>query len=674
MNPMDIMTGLNGVRDSFVVEAEAFRQGKRRVRRLPKRKLWLIAAVVALALLLVGCAVVYVLRLQDLKVGEYRYTAPTVYDENGEAVPGPTHPLQTVLSTQGANQQALMEWREYCQEYEQDNPADESEEAEIPEQYRWWPYGCYSWDMVQKLESIAAKYDLKLLSSKVDCEFYESNVLFGALGVEKVFDGSCEYGNASFYPEGLFDLSLSFTLNDAQWPYTNYADYHYSEKAYFEPDVVVMSDFDNAVQWDYTREDGRNVLLAMNHEKAFVFADSADAFITVSLASFKWNGAEKMEMPRAVLEEIAEQFDFDIHPHPANMTQVQQLQADAQAAYEAERAQSVQARYTQGYESYIQNRLDHASRDYDLGIMYYSLYDLNGDGVQELLPGGKLTLWEVLSIRDGESYLYGDLTGMGGFSCFEICENHVLALKDYDSEDRYYLRADADGLTFLEGLWKIDDTWYSLPERPAPNPRDTVKTAITDEQAEAIIASYVPLENQPERQLMKNWGQPVKTIPWTDPYARYIADMQDRFEDSGKFTYALMDLNGDGIDELLTKDVWTNPDDLERPDYMLAVHTIVDGKLVTSKTIGFTGVCENGVLMYQNRAGTEYEFFQMTGSEIVSIERIWQDPLDLYWTRFVTGDTEQKETAFSEETAREYIGAYKPVELVMKPFAEYPFG
>ena len=106
---------------------------------------------------------------------------------------------------------------------------------------------------------------------------------------------------------------------------------------------------------------------------------------------------------------------------------------------------------------------------------------------------------------------------------------------------------------------------------------------------------------------------------------------------------------------------------------MLAVHTIVDGKLVTPKTSGFTGICENGIMMYQNRAGTEYEFFKMTGAEIVSIERIWQDPLDLYWTRFVTGDTQHKETAFSEETARGYIGAYKPVELVMKPFAEYPF-
>ena len=405
-----------------------------------------------------------------------------------------------------------------------------------------------------------------------------------------------------------------------------------------------------------------------------MFADSADAFITVSLASFKWDSAKKVEMPRAILEQIAETLVLSVQPHSADMSQVPQLLCAAQKAYEAQRAKSAQERYTQGYESYIQNRLANAATGYNRGTMYYSLYDLNGDGVPELLPGGKLTVWEVLSMRDGESYLYGDLTGLCGFACFEVCENHVLALKDYDSENRFYLRADADGLTFLEGLWKIDDTWYYLSERPAPNPRDTKKVPITDNQAEAIIASYVPLEQQPERQLMKNWGQPVETIPWTDPYARYIAEMMARFEDSGRFTYALIDLNGDGIDELVTKDVGTDYDDLGRPDYKLAVHTIVDGKLVTPKAIGFTGVCENGILMYQNRAGTDYEFFKMTGSEIESVERIWQDPLGLYWTRFVSGDATHEENAFSEETARAYIDAYKPVTLAMKPFAEYPFG
>ena len=57
MNAMDLIYGLNNVRDSYVASAGAFRQ--RKPKRLPKRKLWLIAALIALTLLLVGCAVAY---------------------------------------------------------------------------------------------------------------------------------------------------------------------------------------------------------------------------------------------------------------------------------------------------------------------------------------------------------------------------------------------------------------------------------------------------------------------------------------------------------------------------------------------------------------------------------------------------------------------------------------
>ena len=671
MTNLELFCALSHISAENLSDAEALQGDVPFPRPKTRKRFFLVAALIALTLLLVGCAVVYVLRLQDLKVGEYRYTAPTVYDENGEIVPVPTHPLQTILSAQGANRQAFAEWSAYCQAHTQDST--ESEEAEIPEQYRE-VYGCSGWEMAAKLDEIASKYNLKLLSSKADIPSYASSVLFDTLGIEKLFEGACEYGTGSFCPEGTFELSLSFALDSDAWPYPNYATYRYSKKAYLEPHGTVLFDFENTEQWNYTRKDGQTVLLALNHEQAFVFADSADAFITVSLASFKWDNTKKVEMPRTILEQIAETLVLSVHPHSADITRVPQLLSAAQEADEAQRAQRAQERYTQGYESYIQNRLANAASDYSLGTMYYSLYDLNGDGVPELLPGGKLTLWEVLSMRDGESYLYGDLTGLCGFACFEVCENHVLALKDYLSEDRFYLRADADGLTFLEGLWRTDDTWFYLPERPAPNPNDTVKTAIIDAQAKAIIASYVPLENQPERQLMKNWGQPVETIPWTDPYARYIAEMQARFEDSGRFTYALIDLNGDGIDELVTKDVGTDYDDLGKPDYKLAVHTIMDGKLVTPKAIGFTGVCENGILMYQNRAGTDYEFFKLNGTEIESIERIWQDPLGLYWTRFVANDATHEENAFSEETARAYIDAYKPVALTMKPFSEYPFG
>ena len=60
MNPMDIINGLGDIEDGFVMAAAAFRQGKGKRRSVAKKRLWLLAAMIALALLLVGCTVVYV--------------------------------------------------------------------------------------------------------------------------------------------------------------------------------------------------------------------------------------------------------------------------------------------------------------------------------------------------------------------------------------------------------------------------------------------------------------------------------------------------------------------------------------------------------------------------------------------------------------------------------------
>ena len=61
MKAMDLLVGFGSVKDSYVIGAEEFRQGKKnaQIKRLSTRKMWLIAAVMALTLLLVGCAVAY---------------------------------------------------------------------------------------------------------------------------------------------------------------------------------------------------------------------------------------------------------------------------------------------------------------------------------------------------------------------------------------------------------------------------------------------------------------------------------------------------------------------------------------------------------------------------------------------------------------------------------------
>lgn len=61
MKAIDLLVGFGSVKDSYVSSAEEFRQGKHKaqIKRLSMRKAWLIAAVIALMLLLVGCTVAY---------------------------------------------------------------------------------------------------------------------------------------------------------------------------------------------------------------------------------------------------------------------------------------------------------------------------------------------------------------------------------------------------------------------------------------------------------------------------------------------------------------------------------------------------------------------------------------------------------------------------------------
>ena len=680
MNANEILDMIGDAKGTYLWETQKYRDGTADAKPLPR--LWLVAAVIGLMLLLVGCTVAYMLRLQDLKVAEYRPTTPTVYDENGDVISLPTLAPRTQITLQGANQEALAEWNSFCRDYDPDGAivtANDNNELGIPNPY-YIPYGCYSWEMVNKLDEIVQKYDLKLLSPDVGCQSYESSVLFSSLGIDGVFHGDVEYLSGYFYPEGTFNIALLFRPDTDQWPYEdNLAEYYYSVKEYFAPVYYEVADLENCTQWNYTRSDGRTVLLVMNDEWARIIADLQGALVTVSFASSKWDGGTKVQMTQSALEQISEQFDFSIQPHPADMTKVDALMEAAQAAYEAERAAAAENLYTQGYEQYIQQELDraaeHGTRMRD--GLFYALCDLNGDGVMELLSGGKASLWEILSMRDGKSYQYADCEKISSLAAlqFTVCENHVLELeriRDNSAEIWYYFRAEAEGLTYLEGLEKNEDTWYSLPVSPTEGPDAEVRTEITEQQAQAIIASYVPLETQPQWQQMKRYGEPVKPIPWTDPYAIYIAEALEWLEDAGKLTYTLMDLNGDGIQELIARDILTTQAGGTEPVYTLSVHTIVDGKLVFVQPHGLTDVCEGGILMYGEEDGTHYDFYRMKGTELELIEMIYQDRIQKYWVRAVEGENPQSSNC-SEETARSYIAQYHPIELNMKPFSEYPF-
>ena len=671
MNAMDLMTGLNNVRDKFIVSAGEFRQGQQEVRALPKRKLWLIAAVIALALLLVGCAVVYVLRMQSLKVGEFSFYIPTEYDENGEAIPMASHEPITLLSRQGTNMEALKEWIAFKNSYDQDSTIMiESDLAmksghpwDIPENY-YFTYDCYSPEMVDKLNEIVEKYDLKLLSTIIQLDRYEGSVPLNSLGLTGLtYDEpnvQVEYEGGSFHLEGTFHLGLRITGDFGDWQWENAeASVRYSLKDYFDPSTGAMLESKDYDQWDYTRRDGKTVLLVLNEDTAEIFADLPDAFITIDVDSKILVDEKEVPMTRAALEQLAELFDLSIQPHPTTMEQVEKYKADAKAAYEAERAAEraeQETKYTLGYQAFVNYRLEKAHTPESLS---YILYDLNGDGVDELIING----WDILSMKDGESYRYFDLNKAVLIAGkFVPCEKGVFevytSLDIFQMHQYNYYQANPESAEFLTGVVHdtIKDKWYRSLDGSTENTQP-----IAEAEARSIMDAH-PQEKIQWIPLVK-FGQPYTFVAYSDPYAAYIANVLDRFSNGEDFTYTLMDLNGDGVQELITKE----PDSAD-----MQIFTILDGEL-KEYADDISYICEGNILeeceIREDKEDRYYGFYRCGAKEAEFIGKVVRDPYTLYWGHALAG---QNGKTIREDQAWEIINSYKHIDLTMKSFTEYP--
>ena len=86
MNGKDLFLGLSYISRKYIEEAEEelLLEKKTSRKMISFRRPLLIAAVLALALLLVGCAVVYALRLQDMSIGKETYVQS--FDDKGKAI------------------------------------------------------------------------------------------------------------------------------------------------------------------------------------------------------------------------------------------------------------------------------------------------------------------------------------------------------------------------------------------------------------------------------------------------------------------------------------------------------------------------------------------------------------------------------------------------------------
>lgn len=403
MKALDLLTALGGVKDAYVIGAEDFRQGKHKVRHLSIRKAWLVAAVIALMLLLVGCAVVYVLSLQDMKMDEVTIT-PEGWGPSGEYGPV-TEWVSSRLSIQGYHdspeQLALKEWLDFQEQYDQDNTllhANNHNEAGVPEQY-YLNYNCYTPEMMDKLNEILDKYSLKPLGTVLYIQRWEEPLFYKALQIDSLCQPDTKPDGLSGYlfPEGSFHAEFDQALADEET--SRIVTFTYAKNHYLYPYYLAVKDLELWEQWHYTTADGTDVLLATYKNALLIICDCGDGFIQIDTDNPTPNTYQEQSpepMTREKAEKIADSFNYSIRPQACDPEEVEAMRSDYPAPERQESPydglrMSPDGRWfprkeiADSIEHYIAYLLETNPNPDNLE---YCLVDLDGDGEAEVVTGG----------------------------------------------------------------------------------------------------------------------------------------------------------------------------------------------------------------------------------------------------------------------------------------------
>ena len=580
MNPMDIMKGLNGIKDSFVMDAQDFRQGKRKGRSVPPKKIWLIAAIIALTLLLVGCTVVYVLRLQDLAFGQ-----------DTQEVLGSDVQDRTLLSLQGVKgtpgYQATKEWHEWLKTYDPDDRIYHSQEA-FSEDFGddYYAYNLYTREMKDKLDEICHKYHLNLLGKMyVDPD---EAAACKALGIQGILRSDARaqtnFGSVRYYADGSFTVEGKMTLETQVWPYEEIVTFSCCRKDSFSDLYGSVGPEGTYEEWTYTTTQGVDVLLVLEQRNAmnqqvFLMADRGEYVFTFHALEYD------REWMREALEAYAEAFDFTIQPqkvHQEDLAQTQQRREEA----DEDIAQGLDKRahsYSDlGYDARIKSRMEFITHPSQLG---FCLMDLNGDGVEELIVGENGYIIAIYTKRDDgtqyimsptiaypsvvyESYSYvsGMGFGSGGSATYMyLCADNVIAnvFVCADGSVAYHFVKGENGsfvwdksiVHYTENSeYYRGNAWVLYPESPAYG-----SVPSTEAEFNEILRSHprLPITLTPITQYPLADSSPSGIGMPDEVYSSYGAIFQNWEAPLNGWNYSLLDLDGDGQDELfLTKGAW----------------------------------------------------------------------------------------------------------------------
>ncbi len=524
MNGKNMLIGLSYIDRKFVEESETDTVTGRKLHKMPRQEAnisikrimkrpFLIAAILALMLFLMGCAVV-MLHLNDLKIGEETYTQHPLYLEDGTKIPA-TEKVREIISLQGVadspNQQAAKEWYDFTQSYDQDRALLGNSEG-FPKPAAYQAYRVYTQEMVDKVDAICKKYGLKPAGEGAimpACALDRMQEILGIDGIlKKDAPAQARYSNGRFYECGNFTLDYWVTVAGKQEIPVGY---YFADKDYFNTWYWSMEVSDCVQEWNYTTTDGTQLLLVKEDSVGHIFCDREDAFVHIALGG---QLGALPDMTNEEMEAVAEVLDFtlkpgkveNMHALAAEMDELYELDELYRGALtppdpEEEARQKAEFEAHERHDSFaeliadMRDNEDYFNRysgDPRYGgetrldfweTMEYCMMDANGDGAEDLILGRDGNICTIWTMKDGKTAAL-----QGTWARGYLCEGNIFEWAVLEDGSHYHSYSNMKTGEHLGQVfyYPSDGVWHYQKG-------DDIKE-LTEAEAFDIMNSYVHVE------------------------------------------------------------------------------------------------------------------------------------------------------------------------------------
>ena len=269
------------------------------------RKVLLVAAVVCMLTALSGAA----FAADWFGIRSMLLTEPPAEDAQGEYVQ-PEPDTITLAGLAGTDEyKAAAQWHEFLASYDVMAAAGSGNGIFAPgTSYNF--YQVYNQEMADKLDQIAAEYNMKL-HTEMFTDIYTNEELCCLVGGD--FLGKANVARSMYmYEDGTFKFDGIARLEGAELEYQ----FMRSVKGTFNDVTMNLGDNGQYEEWSYETAEGTHVTLVLGPHRSMVIADFKDCLVTAIVLAGSEAPPEAIFsdelLDMKLMEEFAESFDFSV--------------------------------------------------------------------------------------------------------------------------------------------------------------------------------------------------------------------------------------------------------------------------------------------------------------------------------------------------------------------------